>query len=395
MSARTRWGAVGVLIAAGIVGALQIGKAAIAMPLLQDDLGISLVFASWILGAYGLLGAAFGLPAGAAAALFSPKKTLIAGLAIAGLASLAGGAATNGVLLLATRIIEGVGFLAIVLSVPRLLRLVAAPDDAPFTLALWGAYMPTGSAVMMLAGPAMAAHGGWQALWHYNGVVALVYAAMLFVLKVPEPAASEQAPAAHLSETARALISSPGLLLLGAMFGVYTFQYAALAGLLPTLLIERGGLSIHTAGFVSAAAVVANAIGNLSAGLLVRRGVPFWLVAAVAITFVSIATVGIFTGGAPVVLVAVLAAASLGVSGLIPASIFSVTPHFAVSPALMAMTLGLLIQTANIGNLFGAAALAAFVEHFGWSRAPLVFLAVTIAGVAIAVGVRAVGRNKS
>ena len=89
MQAPTRWGAVGALIAAGIVGALQIGKAAIAMPLLQDGLGISLVFASWILGAYGLLGAFLGLPAGALASLFSPKRTLIAGLAISGLASLA------------------------------------------------------------------------------------------------------------------------------------------------------------------------------------------------------------------------------------------------------------------------------------------------------------------
>lgn len=394
MPHRTRWGAVAVLIAAGIVGALQVGKATIAVPLLQDDLGISLVFASWILGAYGMLGALLGLPAGAAASLFSPKKTVIAGLAIAGLASLAGERAPNGVFLLATRVVEGVGFLAIVLSAPRLLRVVAAPDDVPFTLALWGAYMPTGSAVMMLAGPAMAAHGGWQALWHYNGIVALVYAAMLFGIKLPEPA-SEKAPASHLSETARTLVSSPGLLLLGAMFGIYTFQYAALAGLLPTLLIERGGLSIGAAGLVSAAAVVANVIGNLSAGILVRRGVPFWLVAAVAITFVSIATAGVFAAGAPVLLVATLAAASLGVSGLIPASIFSITPRFAPSPALMALGLGLLIQTSNVGNLLGAATLAAFVERFGWSKAPLVFLAVTAAGIAIAVGVKAVGKQNA
>jgi predicted MFS family arabinose efflux permease len=154
-------------------------------------------------------------------------------------------------------------------------------------------------------------------------------------------------------------------------------------------------LSIHAAGFVGAAAVVANAAGNLFAGILVRRGVPFWLVAAGAITFVTIATAGMFMDGAPVLLVATLAAASLGVSGLIPASIFSVTPRFAPSPALMAMALGLLIQTSNIGNLTGAAALAAFVEQFGWSKAPLVFLAVTVAGIAIAMGVKALGKKNA
>ena len=64
MPLRTRWGAVFVLILAGVISALQIGKAAIAVPVLQRELALTLVVASWIVGAYGVLGAIGGLPAG-------------------------------------------------------------------------------------------------------------------------------------------------------------------------------------------------------------------------------------------------------------------------------------------------------------------------------------------
>ena len=63
MAERTRWGAAFVLIFAGVISALQIGKAATAVPVLQHELALTLVAASWIVGAYGVLGAVAGLPA--------------------------------------------------------------------------------------------------------------------------------------------------------------------------------------------------------------------------------------------------------------------------------------------------------------------------------------------
>ena len=46
----------------------------------------------------------------------------------------------------------------------------------------------------------------------------------------------------------------------------------------------------------------------------------------------------------------------------------------------------------NLGQLVGPAALAAFVQRFGWENAPYLFIGVTIAGVAISFALRAVLR---
>ncbi len=386
MTDKTRWGAVAALILAGVVVALQIGKAAIAVPVLQKDLSLTLVVASWVIGAYGVLGAIAGLPSGIVASLFSARHTLIAGLIAAGVGSLAGAFVNDGGLLIATRVIEGCGFLAAVLALPRLLRAVTAPKDRDTVLAVWGAYMPIGSLIMMLAGPHLMVHG-WQTLWIVNGIVALVYALIVAFMPMQEDA-QPTAPLPSLVPNIKAVLGSSGPILLALAFGIYTFQYAAMANFLPTLLVDRLGLSISAAGTISAISVAANAVGNIFAGALLRMGAPIWAIAAFGYCFVGVAGFGVFSDQLPVVMIAALASASLAVTGLIPASIFAAAPRFASTSALLAIVLGLLNQTSNLGNLFGPAAMASMVQHFGWSHVPLLFLAVTACGLVVALMLR-------
>ncbi|GIK81249.1 MAG: MFS transporter [Alphaproteobacteria bacterium] len=389
MSAQTRWSAVVILIAAGMVAAFQIGKAAIAVPLLQQDLGLSLVFASWIVGAFGALGAFGGIFAGTIVSMFEPRRTLLVGLCLTGLASIAGALAPNGAVLLATRVAEGCGFLAIVLSVPRLLRTIAGPAERDRIFAFWGVYLPAGSALMMLLGPLIAAPG-WRVLWLVNGVAALAYAGVIARTIAAQPGAAEASRA--LLNIAQVL-RSPGPLLLTAIFGIYTFHYFALTGLLPTLLVDRLGLSIAAAGVVSALTVLANGIGNLTAGVLIRMGVPLWAVATAGFTVIGTSGFAIFSDQLPVTVIALAAAATLAVSGLIPASIFAAAPRLAASAALLSITIGLAMNGSNLGQLLGPAALAAFVQRYGWDRAPLLFVGVMVAGLSVALALRAVLRR--
>lgn len=386
MQVRTRWGAVAALLIAGVVVALQIGKAAIAVPVLQRELSLSLVVASWVLGAYGALGAVAGLPSGIIASLFSAKRTLIAGLIAAGLGSLAGALATNGGFLIAARGVEGCGFLAAVLALPRLLRTVTAPRDRETVLAVFGAYMPIGSVIMMVTGPHLVAYG-WQALWIVNGVVVLAYAVLVAWLPMQEEARPPN-PGRAVLPNIKQVLGAPGPILLALAFGIYTFQYAAMAGLLPTLLVDRMGLSISTAGAITAATVAANAVGNMFAGALVRFGAPLWGITAFGFSFAGLASFGVFSEGLPVAVIAVMASASLAVTGVIPASIFAAAPRFAASSALLAIVLGLVNQATNLGNLTGPAVMAFIVQHFGWVSAPLLFVGVTIAGVTISLLLR-------
>jgi MFS family permease len=369
-----------------VVAALQIGKAAIALPVLQRELALTLVLASWIIGGYGMLGAIGGLPAGIVASLFSARRTLLAGLVVAGVGSLAGAAVASGPLLVATRIVEGCGFLACALAIPRLLGVVTAPRDTSTVLTLWSAYLPTGSAMMMLGGPHLMSFG-WQTLWLINGALALICALAVSRIKFDEPPPRREGAGALLPNI-RAVLGAAGPVLLALAFGIYTFQYMAMSGLLPTLLVDRLGLSISAAGTITALTIAANAIGNMSAGALLRLGAPTWAIAAAAFTFVGLAGFGIFSEAVPVAAVALLASLSLGLTGLIPGSIYAAAPRLAPTSALLAIALGLINQASNLGNLAGPAAMALVVEIFGWRQTPWLFGGVAIAGVAVALGLR-------
>jgi hypothetical protein len=65
----------------------------------------------------------------------------------------------------------------------------------------------------------------------------------------------------------------------------------------------------------------------------------------------------------------------------------------APTSALLAIALGLLTQIGISGQLLGPTVLAAFVERFGWAQAPYFFLAVMIAGIAVAIALRAAVRR--
>jgi predicted MFS family arabinose efflux permease len=383
MIEKTRWGIVFLLICTGIIAAFQVGKAAISVPDLRGDLGISLVFASWIVGALGALGAIVGVPAGLLLSLFPPRRMLITGLTAIGIGSLAGSMMDSGPLLLATRVIEGFGFICTILSAPRLFAFVTVPKDAPLAFAYWGSYMPAGSAIMMLAGPAFIAAFGWQGLWFFNGILPLAYAILIARLDIPGADTAQKSDRTLLGDL-REGFSNPGPVLIGLCFGIYTFQYFALSNLFPTLLVDRLGLSIAAAGLISAGAVLANAAGNLAAGYLLRTGIPLWVILICGFVASGTFAFGIFNDAMPVAAVAILAAVSLAITGLIPASLFAAAPVVGTTPALLGITLGLTTQIGISGQLFGAAVLASFVERYDWSYAPVILVAVMIAGSAVA-----------
>lgn len=152
-SARTDWRAVWVVVAAGVVSAFHLGKVAIAAPQLQAELGLSLGRLGGLGATFAVLGALGGLAAGSVVARAGDRRMLVLGL----LATALGGAmavlTSRFEVLLATRAVEGLGFLLITVAGPTVLARVAHAADQRSALILWSCFMPAGMALAMLTGP--------------------------------------------------------------------------------------------------------------------------------------------------------------------------------------------------------------------------------------------------
>lgn len=389
-AAPTRWVAVAVVVASGVVAALQVGKGAIALPALRAEFGLRLEAAGWIMSVFALLGVVGGIPAGAAVARFGDRRLLALGLAALALGSVVGSAAGSFPLLLATRVLEGLGFLLVVVAAPALLQRVVAAPDRDLAFGIWSAFMPAGMAIALLLGAALS---GWRPFWLANAVLAGAFV-LLLLLAVR---GREHVPGGlswrEIGRDAVLTATSRGPLLLASAFVLYSLLYFALASFLPVLLMERMGVAVAAAGALSAVAVGANVLGNLAAGLLLGRGAARWVLIATAAAVMTASGIAVFALSLPPTLVFLLCVLFSGVGGLLPATVLGAAALVAPKPGLGPMTLGLTMQGSNLGQVIGPVAVGGVVDAAGWPAAAIPVAVAGVLALAVAALLRGVFRT--
>jgi MFS family permease len=384
-------GPAGVVILAGVCAALHVGKLPPAIDALRAALGLTLLQAGFLLSLVQLAGMSVGVAFGAVADGLGGRRSVIVGLLVLALASLAGGAAPGPVLLMATRAVEGFGFLLVVLPAPGLVRRLVPPEDLSRMLGLWGAYMPFGTAVALLLGPVLIGAFGWRAWWWgLAGVTALMAVAVARgVPPLPPPAAG--AAGAGIGHRLRRTLAAPGPWLVALCFAMYSSQWLAVIGFLPTIVATQVGAGLAT-GVLTALAAAVNMVGNIAAGRLQHAGVPPVRLLVVGFVTMGLASVVAFVavGGQPLPgplrFSAVLLFSMVG--GMIPATLFALALRLAPGDAAVATTVGWVQQWSAFGQ-FAGPPLVAWVaaRSGGWQWTWLATGAATLGGLALAAGI--------
>ncbi|MFL6692365.1 MAG: CynX/NimT family MFS transporter [Ramlibacter sp.] len=364
------------VVLGGVAAAIHVGKLPPALPVLRDALGLSLVQAGFLLSLVQLAGLALGLIVGLAADTVGLKRTMVLGLLLVGAASVAGAAATSPGPLLALRAVEGLGFLAAAMPAPGLIRRLVPPDRLNAMLGVWGAYMPFATAAALLCGPGWIAWAGWQAWWLLLGAFSLLLAAWLGTALPPDPIRRAAGPndwQGRVGQTLRA----PGAWLVALAFGVYSAQWLAVIGFLPSIYVASG-VAPATAAIATAIAAAVNMVGNLASGRLLQKGVASQSLLAIGSLAMGIGGFVAFTdwlgpgaGAAAVRYAAVLAFSMVG--GVIPGTLFSLAVRLAPGERTVSTTVGWMQQWSALGQ-FAGPPLVAWVatQAGGWQWSWLV-----------------------
>jgi predicted MFS family arabinose efflux permease len=251
--------------------------------------------------------------------------------------------------------------------------------------------MPFGVALSMTAAPLLPMIG-WRGLWLGMAVLLALYAVLIhFAMPRPTPPASGEDD--HPIRDIAATLAAPGPRLLAGIFIPYSAAYSALTGFLPTLLIERLSVSPGTAGMMTAAVAGINILGNIASGPVLRRGVPRWAVLAFASLVAMLSLIGIFSPDMPALASYGLCLVFSGVGGLLPGCLLGGASIHAPERRLVPVTLGLLMQGSNLGQLLGPAAVGAAVTAGGWDAARLVLVPLSLGGIGLALVLRRLGKE--
>ncbi len=371
------WPTILLVVGAGIVSAFQVGKAPAALETVRADLGLDLATASWLLSAFAVVGAVSGIAIGIGADHVGARRMAVGGLLLQAAASVAGAAAGDATLLLASRVVEGLGFLAVVVAAPALVVAVAQDDRRSRAIAAWGTFMPVGIAGVMVAALLLPLVG-WRGFWLGNAAILAGYAGLLAVGTRGLATDAEPRP---IGPDVAAVLAARGPWLLAGLFACFTGGFFALFGFLPTILSERLAAGPGAASLLTALAVVVNVVGNLGCGWLLARGVGHRMLLVAGFVLVAAAGFGIVGVDLPGWLAYAVCLAVSAAVGVVPVALFDLAPAQAPRPELLGATIGFLMQGNNVGLLAGPAVAGALAETAGWaSVAP--FIAV-VAAVAI------------
>jgi MFS family permease len=378
----TSWRRVFLLFAVGVMAAGQIGMVPPLVPSLQHDLAMSLAAAGTAISVVTLVGAALGLLAGAWSERIGHARAARAGLLVMALAAGLCAVADDGATLLAARAIAGAGYLLVVVAAPSLMAGIAAPQDHPATLSLWGTFVPTGIALAGVLSAAFADRIGWRGIFAADAVL-LASAFVLSMVAVPDIRPTQAAARAAMSI---GRFRSPALLSIA--FFCFALLLLALAGLLPAYLVESRRLPAAQAGRIIAVTTAFSIVGSLVAGWLMRRGMsPGRLAAVGLVTSTAIAALA-FGAAASVAVAASGFAIAFGIGGLVPAAVFAAVPLLAADSHAIGPINGLLAQAGSLGSLAGPPLLALWVGVAGWPTAPIPLLVVAAIGSACAFAAR-------
>ncbi|MHA6631636.1 MFS transporter [Pseudonocardia sichuanensis] len=363
-----------------MVAAAQIGKSAAALPVLQLDFNLSLVAAAWFLSVISLLGAVAGVGLGWAAQSLGFRRQVQAGLLLILVMNVAGATVQDAALLMVTRAGEGLGFTLVVLAAPGLLTTVTAPADRRLVVGAWGAYMPIGAGFGTFLVPVAIPLVGWRGVWV---VAAVVAAAAVVAVHHSVPAPHGDGRGMSSPGGLRGAVRSPGVVCLAAVFTLYAGQYLAVLGLLPTMLVDEGSLSVAAAGMVAGVVFVLNAPGNILGAVLQHHGVPRHLLIVVGSTVMGGSVWVLYDDGAPTGLRIAAAVAFSFTAGLVPSAAFGGTAALTAGTASLGPAMGLLMQGSSLGQLLVPPLVASVADTGGAGPAVLSGLA----ALAVAGGV--------
>lgn len=344
MDERTHWGQVWLLFGVGLAAAAQFAKLSLAFAPLAQLYDRSAPLLALSLTAVSGAGIVFGALAGFGVARFGPRRVLIVALIAGGTLSLLQSLVLPFSLFVATRAVEGVAHLSIVVAAPVLMIRVSARKDYPMVMALWAAYFGVGFALVGALLPLLLDRIGLQGIWALHGLVMLALAVTVILRLSSGPRGTEHWPgflAFH-----RRLYSTPNRAAPGLGFFAHTLMFMAFLTFLPPFI--AGPLPVAlVAGLLPLLALV----GIFLSGLLASRIPPIRLmILSYGLTILMLGVLAIAPGG----LAPWIGFAAFVIIGIAPGAAFAAIPALNPDSTAQAEANGAIAQLGNLGTGLGS-----------------------------------------
>jgi predicted MFS family arabinose efflux permease len=183
----------------------------------------------------------------------------------------------------------------------------------------------------------------------------------------------------------------PGTVLLVLCFVSFNVMYFSVMSFLPVLLEKHVKLAAGTTGIVSGGIIGVNIVGNIAVGIILKKGIARWKLLSVAYLLSGVIGVFIFLTFHLSIVVIICCALFSAVAGIIPSAILGGAAGLSTQSQSNAVSIGLVMQGSNIGQVIGPVALGTIVDGAGWTSAGYLIIVIAACGVLLSFKLKKIG----
>ncbi|MGK3123755.1 nitrate/nitrite transporter [Candidatus Pantoea formicae] len=221
------------------------------------------------------------------------RAVLLTGAVIIVIGDIAVVAAPAFHLLLAGRIITGIGYVLTAVAAVTLLIRITTGKQRNMAMALWSTFVPA-SFLLPFLSVGLAEHfSSWRAAFIAHSVLTLLLA-FIATLSLPRRTAEEKAQFSR-TRGLRAVLRSPLIYLLGISFGADAFLQTGIISTLAPYLSKRYSVPVIEVAHWNVVAMICNGVGCLLVGALLNRGVKAMVIGLFGLVLTGLPALAIYT----------------------------------------------------------------------------------------------------
>ncbi|HWR06673.1 MAG TPA: MFS transporter [Sporomusa sp.] len=364
------------------------------MGVLMQQFQVNATVGGFLMSVFALTGIIMALPAAVLLSRFGPRSSGIVGLSCIFAGCIVGATTSTLFILMAGRIIEGVGLSLIAVIAPAVIAMYFRHDKLGLPMGVWATWYPVGSTIAYnISHPITEAFGNWRGSWWFGGILALI-ALVVYAIVVKKPSAGERYGRASNFTAATpylAGLKTPQIWLLGFSF---LFMMIGSLGFLtwaPTYFREAFGFSQITANSYASLGFLWSVPGGILAGfLLTKTRKQNSILIACAVLSALTYPIGFLVPQA--VLVSYLAVIGF-ITGFTCALIFAMVPVVMGNRALTGLGMGVMAMMQSVANLVATPLFGYITADGRWSQAFLPTVSILIIGVIFTISLAKVKKT--
>jgi EmrB/QacA subfamily drug resistance transporter len=219
----------------------------VALPSMQRSLHLKISELEWVVAGYALTFGAFMLTGGKLADLFGRRRMFVAGLAVFTLSSLACGLAGSATVLIAARVVQGLGAALMAPATLSIITVTFPPRQRGTAIGIWAGVSALALAIGPLVGGLITEHINWNWIFFINvpiGVIGIL-AAFAFIDESRDTSAEQRPDIGGLTTSALGLFALSYALIEANNYGWSSTRILVAFAVAAVSLVAFGLLEAH------------------------------------------------------------------------------------------------------------------------------------------------------